>query len=214
VKVFVVGEGRNDIGDLCDMPQYRAGSTGYLPPLLRTMLGDGVEIDGQKITLLGRDQPRSRKKATRKKAEYAAALAAAVEADALIYSADADNDFVNRRTKLAADLAGSDVAWAIAMPKATVEAWILGDEESLEAVAPGARRPTHPESLWGAPHDASSNHPKQTLVRMSGRPVSQEDYDKAGLRALPSRLCTSCPSSFQPFAHEVAAITGMLPCTP
>lgn len=214
MKLFIVGEGRNDIGELCDMPQYRAGSTGYFPPLLRTMLGDEIEIDGQKITLLGRDQPKSKRKTTRKKAEFAAALAAAVDADALVYSGDADHDFVNRRAKLAADLAGSDVPWAIAMPKETVEAWILGDEGSMAAVAPDVQRPANPEGLWGAPHDSASNHPKQVLARLAGGTLSQDDYDQAGAHALPSRLCTSCPSSFRPFADEVAAITGRFPCTP
>lgn len=214
MKVFVVGEGRNDLGDLADLPQYRRGNSGYYQPLLRTMLGVDAEFDGRKIALLGRDQPKSRGKAARKKADFAVALAAAVEADLLVYSADGDNDFEARRRRLTADLEGSDIPWAVAMPKATLEAWILGDSHSLATVAPGASAPRQPESLWGSPHDPGSNHPKQVLTRLAGRRLDQADYDQAGSAARPNRLCTTCPESFVPFTEEIATFSGRPPCTP
>lgn len=214
MKVFLVGEGRNDLGDLCDMPQYRKGDTGYFRPLLRTMLGASTEIDGIKITLLGRDQPKSKAKAARKKAHHAVAAALAMDAEFLVYTADGDNDFASRRRALATDLANDDIPWAIAMPKATVEAWLLGDSGSRAAIGvPGLQR-TSPESLWGNQHDPTSNHPKQVLRRLTAGELRQDHYDAGGAAAQPSRLCTTCPESFRPFAIEVAAVSDRPACTP
>lgn len=112
------------------------------------------------------------------------------------------------------ELADADIPWAIAMPKETVEAWVLGDEASINEVTDAATPPSRPEALWGAKQDPTSNHPKQVLTRLVGKRLSTEGFARAGSVALPSRLCVSCPESFIPFSKEVADFSGLPPCTP
>jgi hypothetical protein len=60
--IFLAGEGVSDIGDLANEPPYRGDQEGFLQPIVRKLAGDGITVrfTGQRITLLGRKQRKSR----------------------------------------------------------------------------------------------------------------------------------------------------------
>lgn len=93
-RVFLVGEGPTDIGDLVELPGYRDGREGFLQPILRQMVAGGVHLeffDGRKLTELKR---RAKKEPPHhlqtRKAAQALALASVLGADALVFACDVD----------------------------------------------------------------------------------------------------------------------------
>ena len=216
MKVFLVGEGPTDIGDLANSFQYRKDppEDGFLQPLIRTMVQEPCEIVGQKITALRPRTVRGRKTAIKGKAEIAAAVASVDEADVLVYSMDGDNDFDRRRGDLATKLDATGASYAIAMPRTTIEAWAMADDAALRSVDDGITAPSQPENLWGKPKDPGSNHPKNYLTRLLGERPDRQLLAGIAANSLPSAMCATCPDGFRPFSNEMSENTGHLPCTP
>lgn len=175
-RVFLVGEGPTDIGDLVELPTYRAGREGFLQPILRQMVAGGVELDffdGRKLTALKRLSRREPPHHLQtRKAAQALALASVLEADALVFACDVDKAHgatraAERRRRLReirdsveagfahareTDPKAARVLTATAVPARMIEAWALADREALAALldidlAALDYRP--PEELWG-----------------------------------------------------------------
>lgn len=226
-RVFLVGEGPTDIGDLVELPGYRDGREGFLQPILRQMVAGRVELDffdGRKLTELkrrGRREPPHHLQT--RKAAQALALASVLGADALVFACDADKAHgaaraVERRRRLrelresieagfaharATDPEATRVLTAAAVPARMIEAWALGDREALAELlgSSGATldyRP--PEELWGDEDDRDSNHPKCVWRRTTGKRITHAEI---GERARPKVLERTCPESFAPFARDV-----------
>lgn len=75
-KVFVVAEGPSEIGDLDHFtPSRRNRREGYLPPMLRKLLGVPVTITAQRVTAIGRLDRKPRLEGHGDRAAKALALA-------------------------------------------------------------------------------------------------------------------------------------------
>jgi len=226
-RVFLVGEGPTDIGDLVELPSYRHGREGFLQPILRQMVAGRVELDffdGRKLTELKqrtrRDPPHHLQ--TRKAAQ-ALALATVLGADALVFACDVDKAHgaarpVERRRRLreirdsiedgfaharATDPDAARVLTAAAVPARMIEAWALADREMLadlldETAVTFDYRP--PEDLWGDEDNPDSNHPKCVWRRITADRIT---HSEIGERARPRVLERTCPESFAPFARDV-----------
>jgi Domain of unknown function (DUF4276) len=226
-RVFLVGEGPTDIGDLVELPGYRSGGEGFLQPILRQMVAGGVDLDffdGRKLTelkrLTRRDAPHHLQ--TRKAAQ-ALALASVLDADALVFACDLDKSHgaakaVERRRRLReirksieagfahareTDPEAARVLTAAAVPARMIEAWALADREALAELAgidTASLDYRPPEELWGAEDDPTSNHPKCVWRRVTR---DQLTHAEIGERARPHVLERACPESFVPFARDV-----------
>jgi hypothetical protein len=226
-RVFLVGEGPTDIGDLVELPGYRDGREGFLQPILRQMVAGGVDLeffDGRKLTELKR---RARREPPHhlqtRKAAQALALASVLGADALVFACDVDKAHgaakaVERRRRLRkiresieagfahareTDPEAARVLTAAAVPARMIEAWALADREALADLldidlATLDYRP--PEELWGDEADPTSNHPKCVWRRTT---EDQITHAEIGERAQPHVLERACPESFVPFARDV-----------
>ncbi len=146
-RVFLVGEGPTDIGDLADFPGYREGDEGFLQPILRQMVAGRADLsffDGRKLTALKRLTRREPPHHLQtRKAAQALALASVLGADALVFSCDVDKAHgaakaVERRRRLselrksieagfahvrATDPEAARVVTAAAVPARMIEAW-------------------------------------------------------------------------------------------
>lgn len=206
MRIFLVGEGPSDIGDLADEPPYRRGGDGFFQPLLRTLVNKECAFEGQRITAIGEKRVTGKTSASRRKAAMALALAEASGADLLVYAVDADNHFDRRRGDLERQFLAATTPVAVAVAKETVEAWALADQAALNAANSAARVPKGmPEDLWGKPNDPTGNHPKHVLARALGFAPNREHFAAMGAAAQPKVLAARCPKSFVPFAAAVAA---------
>lgn len=224
MNIFLVGEGRHDIGDLANGPPYRSGDPGFLQPIIEKIVGSGVRFDGQKVSLLGKKRVRGLSKALEEKAWRACLFAENAEADLLVFVTDLDKesksgtgrkesarDFAVKREQIMRGFrayAGS-LRCVPGIPCRTIEAWAMGDRVALAEVS-GAAEPIKlpngrrsPEGLWGAPRDPQSNHPKMVLRRIFGRRVTQGDISSIGERADVSAVRKKCPLGFEPFVVEL-----------
>lgn len=232
-RVFLVGEGSTDIGDLVELPGYRDGREGFLQPILRRLATGGVDLnffDGRKLTVL--------KKLTKKepphhlqtrKAAQALALASVLDADALVFACDVDKGHgaakpVERRRRLReirdsieagfahareTNPEAERVLTATAVPARMIEAWALADRDALAEllgadVAALDYRP--PEELWGDEGDPDSNHPKCVWRRVTDDRITHAEIAEG---ARPDELMRRCPESFVPFARDVASALGL-----
>jgi hypothetical protein len=93
-KVFLVGEGPSDIGDLAYLSQYRDRQEGFLQPLLRTLAGleTALAFDGRKMATLPRDPVRGTGRLRATKAAQALALAQQSGAAVLVFTRDLDRE--------------------------------------------------------------------------------------------------------------------------
>ena len=230
VKVLVVAEGSSEFGDL----DYLAGGArvkgsrpreGYVPPMLRKLLGVAVQVDAQKVSTLGRFEKTRRLPGDGDRAAKALALAATQGYRLLVFVKDVDKQggakksAIERRKKqremheeiargFEAVADADHVTRVKATPCRMIEAWALGDIEAIVAVGgKGARPaevPARPEELWGPEEDATSQHPKCVLRRALGRDLGKEDFEEIAVEAEPTTLRRTCPESFAPFAEEMA----------
>lgn len=227
-KVFLVGEGPSDIGDLAKEPTYREGREGFLQPLLRSIAGDGVELEfeGRKLVHLPK-RPRGRPRAGELQAENASralAFASARDMNALVFSCDTDKSSGTRASRVerqrrlrslresveegfehtrADDADAANIQTAIAIPCRMMEAWALGDRAALAElleVPSAALDYRDPEDLWGDEHAEGSDHPKQVWERVTGGEI---EFSDIGAAAAPAALAHTCPDSFPPFAEDV-----------
>lgn len=237
-RVFLVGEGPSDIGDLASQASYRDPDDpreGFLQPILRNLVGPDIELDffdGRKLTVLAgptRKQPRHWLQ--RRKAHFALALATSFGADALVFSCDLDKGHgkhseVERRKRLQevrtsisegfdhareSDPDAKQVLTAIAVPARMIEAWALGDRDALTellGMATGDLSYGNPEELWGDGENPASDHPKCTWHRITDGAVTLAEAAEA---AEPTVLRTSCPESFGAFADDVEAAVEQCP---
>lgn len=163
-RIFIVGEGRNDIGMYVTESFLRteSDSEGFVPPLLRKMAEGRLKLvfDGHKLSKL----PKRRdvrgtirgEDALVAKVEQAVVLAATIfDAQALVFIHDIDKEQSERATKLerkrrrrALELlicAGIDRARLnprvpadfpvlVGLPCRMIEAWALADRDALAAV--------------------------------------------------------------------------------
>ncbi|MEW6366693.1 MAG: hypothetical protein AB1714_18845 [Acidobacteriota bacterium] len=234
-RVFLVGEGKQDIGDLSEVPQYRRGLEGFLQPILRRLCGGvfDLEFEGAKIAQLPRTRVRSPARGLGRKAAQALALASELDCRALVFVADADrsaskgatrhmksclkqieNGFnqVNKGTRQVEPL-----TTIVAMACPMIEAWALGDQGAVAAIAspsaPALEYRGSPESFWGAERDPDSNHPKRVLDRAIGRTHTSADLAEIAEHAEIEAIENSCPHSFAPFAHAVRRETQICAAT-
>lgn len=225
-RVFLVGEGPTDIGDLVELPGYRDGREGFLQPILRQMVAGRVELDffdGRKLIRLERTRREPPHHLQTRKAAQALALASVLGADALVFSCDVDKAHgaartVERRRRLreirdsieagfaharATDPEAAHVVTAAAVPARMIEAWALADREALAElldVDPATLDYRPPEELWGDEEDGS--HPKCVWRRITDDRITHAEI---GERARPRVLERACPESFSPFARDVAS---------
>jgi len=232
MRVFLVGEGRHDIGDLAVSPPYKGGQPGFIQPIVERALETQVSFDGQKISLLGKERVAGLREVWARKAWLAGVLAMGAESDLLVFVADLDKGSGTSRQTAAADIEkrskaikeGCEAGTAGELPCATgvacrtVEAWALGD---LMAVAEliGAEHPVQlpackkPGELWGKPRDPKSNHPKMVLKRILGRMATQRDLSWIAERSEIEVIRTSCPLSFGSFLSELEEAVSRLEST-
>lgn len=231
-RVFLVGEGPSDIGDLFDIASYRRGSEGFLQPLLRNMVGAGIAlefIDGRRLTALPRLPGRGDHGLTSgmqaRKAAQALALAVESGADALVFSCDLDKTggqraTVAERRRRLRDLRASieegfartrtinrdatRVLTAIAIPARMIEAWALGDRQALAALLEADRR----DLPYPAPEElwGDDTDPGSHHPKQVWRRVTRGalTFREVGEHADPAVLRAECPDSFAPFASEIA----------
>jgi len=227
-KVLLVGEGPCDIGDLAVQPAYREGREGFLQPLLRSMVGEEIELEleGRKLVHLPKE-PRTRRRAGELQAENASralALASALDANALVLAFDTDKTpgarakRLERRRRLrelrasaergfehtrADDEDAAGIQTAIAIPCRMIEAWGLGDRAALAKLLEVSARDLdygEPEDLWGDEEDPGSDHPKCVWQRVTAGRLA---FSEIGAEADPAALAKACPDSFPPFAADV-----------
>lgn len=230
-RVFLVGEGTCDIGDLANHAAYRRGREGFLQPLIRSLVKKAqhdleIDFDGQKVMYLPKE-PAGRIKAEDRAAENARralALASQRGADALVVSFDVDKtpgrkaSVVERRRKLrearASAAAGLKITRdgdpdaarlpvAVAIPCRMIEAWALADREALATLV-GA---DVSDLDYPQPEDLWGDE----AVKKTNHPKNVWErvtggavgFDDIGAIVQPAVLRRECPDSFVPFADEV-----------
>src|SRR5512140_1160457 len=226
-RVFLVGEGPTDIGDLVELPGYRQGEEGFLQPSLRHRVAGTVELkffDGRKLSRMEKALKRepNRELQTRKAAQ-ALALASVLGADVLVFACDVDKAHgtataAERRRRLREIRTSIDAGFAYAreidadaervltvsaVPSRMIEAWALADREALAAlleVPVASLDYRRPEELWGDEEDPASNHPKCVWHRVIERRHSHAEIAEC---CRPRVLERECPESFVPFARDV-----------
>jgi hypothetical protein len=235
IRVLVVAEGRSEIGDLGALggPATRRAkprTAGFIPPILRRVLGVDVIVEAQKITNLGRYGDA---KVPGHGARAAKALAVAMQSDydLLVFVKDVDRtgatkkSDLERRRKVEAVQAeiqtGFDtvngaehVERVKATPCRMIEAWALGDPKAVADVADrkSARGscPAQPELLWGDEKNPDSDHPKCLLRRVLGRDADAEALEDIAESVSLETLKKSCPESFAPFHQELTRAEARL----
>jgi len=236
-KVFVVGEGPNDIGWLARDPRWRprprrrerVPDEGFIPPVLRKVAreaGFELELDGRKLTSLPRTtRRRSGEPILTRRAHQALALARVAEAEAVVFVCDVDREqgrprsdserrqrMDSLRAQIVAGLAHPDRTPAplIGTPSRMIEAWALGDPEALAEVADDGAEPApaRPEQLWGDKRDPESDYPKHTLERCLGRACTSDDLARLAEAADLDAVAASCPESFSPFLARARQIAA------
>lgn len=237
-RVFMVGEGPSDIGDLADHPSYRDEENrrdGYLQPVIRKLTGS-LEVsfyDGRRLVSLAHTTEKRQPAhwMHRRKAAQALALATLLGADALVFSCDVDKAHgpasdSERRKRLRAirqsiedgfehvrrsDPQSARVATAIAVPSRMIEAWALGDREALARLLDlDASELVYgkPEELWGKEHAPNSNHPKAVWRRLTDGKITHAEIAEA---SDPEILRETCPESFNAFADDIDAAIDNCP---
>lgn len=234
-KVLVVAEGQSEIGDLDQLAgggsRRSRPAEGYIPPMIRKLLGQPVQLVAQRVTRIGRAD-RHGLKGHADRAAKALALAAADGCTLLVFVKDVDREpgrkksALERKTKLASMHAeiesgfdSVDDADRVARVKATpcrmIEAWALGDPNAIGAVGKRTGRrdaiPKRPEELWGDESDPNSSHPKCVLRRVvGGDGANSLVFEQIAREAAPDTLRKSCPESFAPFADEMSVVARAL----
>jgi hypothetical protein len=232
MKVFLVGEGHHDIGDLAVEPPYRGSKPGFLQPVVERVVGSRLTFDGQKVSLLGKKPVKGIREILERKAWMAAQLARNAEVDLLVFVSDLDKGSGAGRKAAIADIekrramirdggragAGEDFSCVPGIACRTIEAWAMGDRHAVAALLgpsetvtlPGGKGP---EDLWGSPRDPHSNHPKVVLGRILGREATRDDLSWIAEQADLKTVRASCPLSFEPFAAELEKAFAALDVT-
>jgi hypothetical protein len=162
------------------------------------------------------------------KASRALALAAASQAEAVVFIKDLDRTAGVKQTErdarrriremrdqieagfaaARADSPGlSSVVALAATPCRMIEAWALADPTALRSAgANDTEVPATPESLHGDERDPQSRHPKRVLERAFGRPANRDDFAAIAAAADVSTLERRGPLSFAPFAADVRGV--------
>jgi hypothetical protein len=221
--VFLVGEGKHDIGGLAYGPNLQTDSPGYLQAVLGRMSSSQLAFRGQRLSALPKERLTRPKDVLARRGRIAARVAQLDGADALVIVTDVDSEpgksgraaAVRRMAQLQRLLhngiaaAETDIPAIVGTPLRTIEAWTLGDSVAVQKVA-GRRAPVRipkpPEELWGHAHDPDSNHPKHVLRRQFDRPIGHDDYAAIGRRSDLAKVARACPASFAPFAAAVRRI--------
>jgi Domain of unknown function (DUF4276) len=228
MRIFLVGEGRHDIGDLAIASPYRQSKPGFLQPVIEKIVGPRAIFDGQKVSVLGKKPVRGLRGALERKAWMASLLAENAESDLLVFVTDLDRVSGTRRGDAAKDIKRKSelinrgcqsllgkVECVPGIPCRTIEAWALGDRAAVASLI-GADEPVQlpggrsPEVLWGKPRDPNSDHPKMVLKRILGQMGTQEDLSQIAERADIRAMRQACPLSFEPFVTELEAATSRL----
>lgn len=224
-RVFLVGEGPSDIGDLARERAYQDGKEGFFQPILRRIAEPfELELDGCKLTTLKATPPKRARTLRKSKAAQALALAREAQCHALVLARDLDREggrpasAQERRKRWAVltedlqadlreakdadpDLAG--IATIVAVPIRMIEAWVMGDRKALANANGGALKEEppdgSPEAYWGERKNPRSDHPKWVLERAVGHVSFAAVAEHARVAAIEE----SCPDSFAPFAAAV-----------
>ena len=223
--IYLSGEGKRDVGGLADRDYGDPMDEGFFQPLLRRLVDGPVEFCGVASSLsLGPEPPRSLTGKLEQRAHQAVALADLENCDLVVIHTDADEKaagkkvpkkYESRRAQVqkGIDAAGSDRPPAVpAVPIATTEAWALADPEAVKARRAHTKHGNDlrkaPETLWGAPHDPTSNHPKMLLERVLGHAASHGEQAAIAAAMDLDVARKRCPLSLEPFIAEVLAAIG------
>lgn len=226
MRIFLVGEGRHDIGDLAADPAYRGGSPGFLQPVVEKVVGGKPTFEGAKVALLGKKRVSQRGEALEGQARVAAALAVNAESDLLIFVRDLDRGSGTGKKQAAADIkrmcgeinrgfrshADASLGCVPGIPCRTIEAWALGDAKAVIDACPAVTSVDlpdgkDPEKLWGKPRNPESNHPKMVFKRIVGDEPTQAIMSAIAARIDIGNLREACPLSFEPFVSKLEAVT-------
>lgn len=227
MRVFLAGEGPHDIGGLSRGPGQPAAPE---PGVLHVLVGRAVprpvtRFTGEKLMLL-HDADTATAALTRH-ACAAVRLARLDRADVLVTVTDVDAtpgqvatpaEAASRHARLRSHMQqgfragrrndGRDPLCLDAAPCRTVEAWLLADDEAVNAVGdgPAMTPPPEPEELWGDPRDRASDHPKQVLRRRLGTKGGRREYVFVAQALRLDEVARRCPLSF---AHFLAALRAL-----
>lgn len=230
-KVLVVAEGPSEIGDLDALAGYRRTKRtreGYIPAMLRQVLGDELEITAQRVSRIGRWGKKPKLEGEGERAAQAVLIAETQGCELLVFVRDVDKEHgakrstVERRRKLRemqaqidagfAAAASTDVVTVKGTPCRMIEAWALGDRRALQAVGVEEENleevPNDPEDIWGAEKDPMSGYPKCVLRRVLGREPAADDFEDIARESRPDELAKTCPDSFRPFLAELRRSTA------
>ena len=223
MKVLVCGEGRHDIGyfeEWSIRPAQQKVAEGWLQPLLREALETAIDflvVPRSRLVSLpdGRDPPRPRPAGHGLKAMLAKGRALAEQCEVLIYMLDADTnhkaEWESKVLEVEAGFAAlpGNLKCVACVPMSTSESWLLSDQAAWAALAASeVTLPRHPEDLWGAARDRTSNHPKWVFARLCGT-TGLDDCRETRVELMETSnkatLVERCPHSFGKFWADVRA---------
>ena len=223
-RILLSAEGKRDVGGIFDPVYGDPKDDGFLQPLIRRALDANPTFIGDHSLSLGIRPPKSLKGKLVQRAHRAVALADVKDCCLVVVHTDADEratkdrppaGCISRTEHLRAgvDAAGDGRPPAIlAVPIATTESWALGDADCVRDLGvtddPALNR--DPETLWGKPHEPSSNHPKCLLERVLGRAASHRVQAQIAETMDIEAAANRCPRSLRPFLYELRAANSGL----
>jgi hypothetical protein len=222
MKILLCGEGPHDVGviEWSIRPDKSGIQEGWLQPLLDKIV-DGISEYSvvqliRLISLPGKSFEKERPKGHGLKAAIAKRRAIAEGCQMVVFMIDADSpDPKVWKAKRDDILSGfefvpGDMKCIACVPMGTSESWLLASTEGWKRLGLDVsdQLPSHPEAIWGAPGDPTSNHPKQVFKRVCEvaklddcRSTRVEIIKNARINEIVDR----CPISFAVFVADLAA---------
>jgi len=226
IKILILGEGVNDVGNYNDIGQWIDGSI----IKLLSKINDKIElipIDKKQlpktVAMKDRPSPQGHGKIIQKMMIYARTRK--IEYEIMVYYGDTDKEANSKNTEVQARKASRnayqqahdafelyEVKGIAIIPLRMLESWLLADEQAFfNAFSYRVTLPNKPELLWGDEKDPDSDHPKRALERvLSSIKCNNNTYSYSQIfeNADIVVLERKCPISFSPFIQNARKYLG------